>query len=88
MPTADTTFTFHTDPGHGWVEVPIALVFELEIYDDISRYSYHDGVNAFLEEDCDAAIFIRAFEDKHGQRPAFEESHKNQTHVRNLFPWK
>jgi hypothetical protein len=30
------TFTYYTDPGHGWVEVPRALLHELGIADKIT----------------------------------------------------
>ena len=79
-----SAFIFHTDPGHGWVEVPLPLVAELGITADISSYSYTDGRNAYLEEDCDAGLFIRAFEEVHGERPAFVERYADDTHVRKL----
>jgi hypothetical protein len=61
------TFTHYTDPGHGWVEVPRALLHELGIADKITGYSYQRGEDVFLEEDCDL-INIRP---GHGEsRPA------------------
>jgi hypothetical protein len=53
-------FTYYTDPGHGWVEVPRALLHELGIADKITGYSYQRGEDVFLEEDCDLSIFARA----------------------------
>ena len=52
------TYTFISDPGHGWLKVPLADLLELGITDRISQYSYHNGKYAFLEEDCDASIFV------------------------------
>ena len=52
--------TFHEDPGHGWLEVPMALLTELGIADEISSYSYMKGNMAFLEEDMDASTLLRA----------------------------
>lgn len=53
---------FYQDPGHGWLEVPVAELKRLGIVGQISRYSYvsRDGKLAYLEEDCDAGVYIRA----------------------------
>lgn len=48
------SLNFHTDPGHGWLEVPKKLV-PPELKAKISIYSYQDDNNFYLEEDCDAA---------------------------------
>lgn len=53
-------FRFISDPGHGWVEVPMSLVALLGIAGKISKYSYRRGEYAYLEEDCDAAEFVQA----------------------------
>lgn len=56
---------FWEDPGHGWLQVPMPLVKELQATKQlhISGYSYRDinGQNAYLEEDCDAGAFIDCF---------------------------
>lgn len=54
------TFTFHSDAGHGWLEVPRKMLQELGIREQISDCSYVKGDRAFLEEDCDASRFIHA----------------------------
>ena len=54
------TFTFHSDAGHGWLEVPRKMLQELGIREQISACSYVKGDRAFLEEDCDAPRFIHA----------------------------
>jgi len=46
------------DPGHGWLRVPVETCEGLRV----SEYSYIDrraGV-IFLEEDCDAGLWLRA----------------------------
>jgi len=55
-------YKFHTDPGHGWLQVSRAELERLEIHYLISQCSYEssDGKTAFLEEDCDAAKFWQA----------------------------
>jgi len=66
-------FNFHSDPSHGWLAVKKTLVRELGIVDQISAYSYMQGQSVYLEEDCDAGIFINAFEAKFGFKPAIKE---------------
>lgn len=77
------TFTFHTDPGHGWLEVPRALLAEFGIQWSVSSFSYQSGDSAYLEEDCDAGIFVRAYQDKHGRRPEFVERYEEDSPIRN-----
>ena len=49
-------YTFITDPGHGWLRVPLAEIRGLAI----SSYSFRDANYAYLEEDQDAPTFMRA----------------------------
>ncbi len=79
-------FTFHTDPGHGWLEVTLAdmLAVGLEPH-SFSRYSYRKGPLFFLEEDCDASKFVAAYERVYGCKPEFCDSYKERTPIRN-FP--
>lgn len=55
-------FTYHVDSGHGWIESETWRMVALGIVDDISEYSYmsNDGMTVYLEEDCDATVFINA----------------------------
>lgn len=86
------TYKFHTDPGHGWLEVPFAMVYLLGIGDKLSSYSYmRDCQTFYLEEDCDAGRFIRAYEAKFGAKPNMVEGTYVNGHsfVRNLtrYDW-
>ena len=56
------SFRFFEDSGHGWLEVPIALCRELGLAHAITGYSYCKGDNLYLEEDCDAGTFVKAWE--------------------------
>ena len=53
-------YDFYEDPAHGWLKVSIAELQSLGIANKISGYSYINGNNAFLEEDCDAQVFVDA----------------------------
>jgi O-succinylbenzoate synthase len=78
-------FTFHVDPGHGWLEVPMDLV--ITIGSQISPYSYQsrDGKKAYLEEDCDAPAFIKYLTEEKGQEVQWEEKvHDGDAFIRRL----
>jgi hypothetical protein len=52
--------TYHTDSGHGWLEVPRADVIALGLAEKISAYSYMGGLSLYLEEDLDAGLYLDA----------------------------
>lgn len=61
-------FTWLQDPGHGWLSVPVAYLMDVCSAEDIgkiSQYSYIKGKSVYLEEDCDAGIFIYAWKRKY-----------------------
>ena len=58
--TRTITLQMFSDPGHGWVRFPKVRLQKLGIADKISSYSYQNGNNAFLEEDCDLTVLINA----------------------------
>lgn len=80
--------TFHSDPGHGWLECPVILLNELNITDKISRYSYISRGLAYLEEDCDASVLIDALKAR-GDSVTFAEKNEpnNQSFIRRLTPF-
>jgi hypothetical protein len=76
------------DPGHAWARIPKAKLVQLGIADKISPYSYQNGTNAFLEEDCDLSVLIRALIE-HGYEIKFNESHANkQSKIRNYSTYR
>lgn len=77
-----TKYIFHSDPGHGWLEVQRRELEALGIAGEISGYSYQQGDAIYLEEDCDASLFIAAKEAA-GEKVEYEESFKNHTPIRN-----
>ena len=82
------TLTFHADPAHGWLEVTREDLDALNIAHKISRYSYASGTKVFLEEDCDAAHFIRAAGEKGWTIKTTEKHTNGNSFVRNLPSWK
>jgi hypothetical protein len=71
------TITIYADPGHAWAQVPHTVIRSLGIGAKISAYSYRDQANAYLEEDCDLALFIHACQEK-GISFSFNEQSTNQ----------
>lgn len=77
-------YNFHTDPGHGWIEVPMSELERLGIASKISPYSYRKDATAFLEEDCDFATFYQAKEEL-GELVEYKTIHTNSdSFVRRL----
>ena len=85
------------DSGHEWLQVPLkAARFADKIDkanggDGISTFSYVKGSFAYLEGDCDAALFMKYFEvsdieasDIHANGVAL---YTNQAPVRNYRHW-
>jgi hypothetical protein len=68
---------WHADPSHAWLEVTHKELMELGIDLKISSYSYRNGDMCYLEEDCDAGIYINALKKKHGE----VEFTSNENHV-------
>jgi len=76
------------DPGHAWARFPKAKLVQLGIADKISTYSYQNGANAFLEEDCDLSVLVVALRDR-GYEIKFNESHTNkQSKIRNYSTYR
>jgi hypothetical protein len=76
------------DPGHAWARFPKARLVKLGIADKISTYSYQNGANAFLEEDCDLSVLLVALKNQ-GYEISFDESHTNkQSKIRNYRTYR
>lgn len=80
-------YTFFSDPGHGWLEVPIREIDALGIRGAISSYSYFDRGLAFLEEDSDLLVFLRAKRDR-GESVEFRHVHEEHTPIRGFQSWE
>jgi hypothetical protein len=75
-------YKFISDPGHGWIEVPLSELKTLGIADQISEYSYQMGAMVYLEEDDDGSRWFKAMTDA-GNPPAFIEVYQDPTPIRN-----
>ena len=83
-------FTWHADPGHSWLCVPLELLRDLAIQDQISPFGDTGKGVVHLEEDCDAPLFLTAFRK---QFPDFTiettEVHTNdEIWIRRLPPYQ
>lgn len=82
-----TTFNFHNDPGHGWIEVNLHEMRRSGLNPtDFSVYSYRRGNTFYLEEDCDAAKFIAAWQERTGEHAKFKDCYAETTFIRDLPP--
>lgn len=72
-------FTFHTDPGHGWLAVPTETIENWGLRERISHFSYisDDSETLYLEEDCDAQVFIDAWYLSFGDEPFVRHQHSD-----------
>lgn len=73
MPEFSTHLTFLSDPGHGWLRVPLVEIVALGIEGQISPYSFIQGQYAFLEEDCDCPRYLQGRADRGFPRPVIDE---------------
>jgi len=56
MNPKEHSFKFYSDPAHGWLEMPLKVIKELEMeMFQISEFSYYDKKTDFVyvEQDCD-----------------------------------
>ncbi len=87
---------WYTDPGHGWLRVPLQAVIDVGIAERISSCSYvakaHPGglnataqPTAYLEEDCDAPAFLAAAGISMETAETFPSTHTDgQSFIRRL----
>jgi hypothetical protein len=60
--TMDLKLKYYTDPGHGWVAVKRKVLEGFMPLAEVSSFSYVKGKTVYLEEDLDAARFLKAVE--------------------------
>lgn len=74
--------TFYDTGRHGYLRVSLSLLKTLDCYPKISGYSGKDARYAYLEEDCDASLFVEELKQKNIQfevesiyNPNFNKTH-------------
>ena len=81
------TFTFFSDIGHGWLRVSVPSAESVGLKPkDFTRYSYQQGGWLYLEEDCDASLFVKAYMDKHNRPPQIKTHHTDGDSVIRNYP--
>jgi len=81
--------TIYHDPGHSWAKVPRKALYDLGIAGRITPFSYQRGAYVYLEEDCDMATFLRAYDEQVGGIPSFTESYTNrQSKIRSYCQYR
>jgi len=71
MNPKDHVFTFFSDPAHGWLEMPVSIVKELNMgFAQISEFSYYNKETklVYIEQDCDLLNVKREYEKKFKQK--------------------
>lgn len=76
------TFDYIQDSGHGWIKVPMQLLKDLSIADQVSYFSYYRAGFGYLEEDCDLTLFFNAFHARYGHDPKLRDRISKQSRVR------
>jgi len=66
-------YRLFSDPGHSWLEVSFDELVSLGINKKITAWSYYKGNNVYLEEDCDAPLFLQTKKDLTGEITEYEE---------------
>lgn len=69
--------TFISDPGHGWLKVPIGELVPLGIENQITSSSFLNGGFVYLEEDQDAGAYLEARRAQGHPDPQFDEQYVN-----------
>jgi hypothetical protein len=82
------TFKYYQDPGHGWIAVKVELLEQLGINGQISEFSYinETGTTAYLEEDCDASLFVEKYIEAFGQKPQWKDAYTEKKHWVRSYP--
>lgn len=81
------TKRFFSDAGHGWLSVKYQELVDMGIEDQITKYSYVNGKSAYLEEDVDMAIYIKAMENNGVSVEFDHRDHGEVSRIRKYEPF-
>lgn len=76
------TFRYYQDAGHGWIAVKKGLINDLCL--EPTTCSFVKGSTIYLEEDYDAARFVKAYKAKFNVEPILKVTYSHRrSAVRN-----
>jgi hypothetical protein len=78
---------FYCDPSHGWLEVMREGIDALQLADKISSYSYARAGWVYLEEDCDAGLYLDAAKAAGYTLHIVERYSNTDSHIRSMKPF-
>ena len=85
------TYTYHTDNGHGWLEVPLNDFHNAGLWlHQVSRYSFAEVKGdkyvptLYLEHHCHMAFFLDAITAKNIAFDIVEKHHSGDAYIRKL----
>jgi hypothetical protein len=80
------TYQWYSDPGHAWLKVPFADLYDTTAWNKISSYSFlGTGCRfgyVFLEEDNDAGLFLEQIAD--AKTKELRHSNTRESFIRQL----
>lgn len=86
---SEIKFKFYSDPGHGWLAVKRKWLDELGLKFNVTHYSYQKGQTVYLEEDCDAGLFIQKMREVRGVEVKLQEKMTNlRSPIRSYEPYR
>jgi hypothetical protein len=77
-------FIYHSDAGHGWLEVPAQVAKQLGVKPSAYSYVSGDRKTWYLEEDLDAPKFLAAMRETDIEWNVDEVYDGNDSFIRNM----
>ena len=75
-------YVFHSDAGHAWLECDRSELERFVDLSEVSSCSYQKGGKVYLEEDCDAGLFLQALRDSGIEFEFIEKNHPTDSPIR------
>lgn len=79
------TLHYYSDPGHGWLKVPVDSLHALGVENKITEYSFCFQGFAYLEEDLDMGTYLQALRST-GVEPKIQDISVNGYSVIRNYP--
>lgn len=74
--------------NHGYLAVKLSDVIDLGIRNLITEYSFYNATTAYLEEDCDAPLFVKKLKELGYTLNYNEVTFDKPNHFKNLNSFK